>query len=94
MSPTDDANRRGCYCGLWDTDPQFLEGQGIPRGYCGLCQTCGRPGHDYLGFLKAGCSKFPLEILRDAGVDMSQPGPVDTALNYFERLVNELDELL
>src|SRR5437763_548935 len=35
---------------------------------------------DYLGFLKGGCSKYPLELLRDAGVDMSQPGPVDTAL--------------
>ncbi|HTM53180.1 MAG TPA: oligoendopeptidase F [Pirellulales bacterium] len=48
----------------------------------------------YLGFLKAGCSKYPLDILRDAGVDMEQPGPVDTALDYFERLVAELDELL
>jgi oligoendopeptidase F len=49
---------------------------------------------DYLGFLKGGCSKFPLDLLRDAGVDMEQPGPVDTALAYFERLVSELDELL
>jgi oligoendopeptidase F len=50
--------------------------------------------NDYLGFLKAGCSKFPLEILRDAGVDMSQPAPVETALRYFDKLVGELDELL
>jgi oligoendopeptidase F len=50
--------------------------------------------NDYLGFLKGGCSKYPLELLRDAGVDMEQPGPVDTALDYFERLVAELDELL
>jgi oligoendopeptidase F len=49
---------------------------------------------DYLGFLKAGCSKYPLELLRDAGVDMEQPQAVDTALGYFERLVAELDELL
>jgi oligoendopeptidase F len=49
---------------------------------------------DYLGFLKGGCSKYPLDLLRAAGVDMEQPGPVDTALNYFERLVTELDELL
>ncbi len=49
---------------------------------------------DYLGFLMAGCSKWPLDILRDAGVDMEQPGPVDTALQHFERLVSELDELL
>ena len=49
---------------------------------------------DYLGFLKAGCSKFPLEILRDAGVDMSQRAPVDTALKRFSTLVDELDSLL
>jgi oligoendopeptidase F len=49
---------------------------------------------DYLSFLKAGCSKFPLDLLRDAGVDMEQPGPVDTALDHFARLVKELGELL
>ncbi len=49
---------------------------------------------DYLGFLKAGCSKFPLDILRDAGVDMSQRAPVDTALQRFATLVDELDGLL
>jgi oligoendopeptidase F len=50
--------------------------------------------NEYLGFLKGGCSKYPLELLRDAGVDMEQPQAVDTALGYFERLVAELDELL
>lgn len=38
-------NARGCYCELWNTKPEFLEQQEIPRGYCGLCQVCGRPGH-------------------------------------------------
>jgi oligoendopeptidase F len=50
--------------------------------------------NDYLTFLKSGCSKFPLELLRDAGVDMSSPAPVDTALTYFGRLVDELALLL
>jgi len=50
--------------------------------------------NDYLSFLKGGCSKYPLELLRDAGVDMEKPQAVDTALGYFERLVAELDELL
>ncbi len=49
---------------------------------------------DYLTFLKGGCSKDPLDLLRGAGVDMEQPAPVDTALAEFERLVEELDELL
>ena len=49
---------------------------------------------DYLGFLKGGCSKWPLDLLRDAGVDMEKPAAVDTALAYFSRLVGELEELL
>lgn len=49
---------------------------------------------DYLGFLKGGCSKYPLDLLRGAGVDMEQPEPVDAALAHFARLVAELDELL
>jgi oligoendopeptidase F len=50
--------------------------------------------HDYLTFLQGGCSKDPLDLLRDAGVDMRRPKPVDTALAHFARLVDELDSLL
>jgi oligoendopeptidase F len=53
-----------------------------------------QPLGDYLSFLKGGCSKWPLELLKDAGVDMASPEPVETALSYFERLVSELDDLL
>ncbi len=49
---------------------------------------------DYLGFLQGGCSKFPLDLLRGAGVDMRKPEPVQTALTHFESMVQELDELL
>lgn len=49
---------------------------------------------DYLGFLKGGCSKDPLDLLRGAGVDMETPGPVDAALSRFSKLVDELDGLL
>jgi oligoendopeptidase F len=50
--------------------------------------------NDYLSFLKGGCSKFPLELLCDAGVDMREPTPVATALARFQSLVDELDTLL
>ncbi len=49
---------------------------------------------DYLRFLKGGCSKDPLDLLRDAGVDMTKPEPVDTALAKFGELVSELDRLV
>ncbi len=50
--------------------------------------------NDYLNFLSGGCSKDPLDLLRDAGVDMEQPAPVDTALDTFGQLVDEFDALL
>jgi oligoendopeptidase F len=50
--------------------------------------------NDYLGFLKGGCSKYPLDLLRGAGVDMEQPQAVNTALEYFDVLVAELESLL
>jgi oligoendopeptidase F len=49
---------------------------------------------DYLGFLSGGCSKYPLDLLRDAGVDLEQPVVVDTALQRFGELVDELDQLI
>jgi oligoendopeptidase F len=48
----------------------------------------------YLAFLKSGGSKFPLETLKEAGVDMSTPAPIQSTLGLFERRLNELEELL
>ena len=48
----------------------------------------------YLNFLKSGGSKFPLDLLRDAGVDMERPEPVATAMKRFSALVDELEELV
>jgi oligoendopeptidase F len=50
--------------------------------------------NDYLGFLKGGCSKWPLDLLRDAGVDMETGEAVDATMARFERLVGELEELV
>ena len=49
---------------------------------------------DYLRFLGGGCSKDPLDLLREAGVDMEQPAAIDAALGQFGELVDELDRLL
>ncbi len=49
---------------------------------------------NYLNFLRGGCSQDPLDLLRDAGVDMENPLPVSTALDHFAWLVNELEEIL
>jgi oligoendopeptidase F len=48
----------------------------------------------YLGFLKSGGSKFPLETLKLAGVDMTTPKPIESTLRLFERRLSELEGLL
>ncbi len=48
----------------------------------------------YLTFLRSGGSRFPIETLAAAGVDMSSPAPVQAALDLFARRVRELRELL
>ncbi len=48
----------------------------------------------YLGFLKSGGSKFPLETLKMAGVDMTTAAPIESTLKLFERRLGELEELL
>src|SRR5205823_14221816 len=48
----------------------------------------------YLDFLKSGGSKFPLETLKVAGVDMSRPEPVRATIRLFEKRLGELEQLL
>jgi oligoendopeptidase F len=44
----------------------------------------------YLNFLKLGGSKFPLNELLEAGIDMGSPEPIHHAIDYFENLVDQL----
>lgn len=48
---------------------------------------------DYLNFLSGGCSKSPIDLLKDAGVDMTGPQAVEEALALFDRLVDEMEAL-
>ena len=49
---------------------------------------------DYKRFLSGGCSTDPISLLKIAGVDMSTPYPVNSALKLFGELVDELESLL
>lgn len=48
---------------------------------------------DYLNFLKSGGSRYPLESLKLAGVDMASPEPIISAMNHFKDLLNEFKTL-
>lgn len=47
----------------------------------------------YLEFLKSGSSNYSLEILKNAGVDMSSPKPITDSLELFETILNKLENL-
>jgi oligoendopeptidase F len=47
---------------------------------------------DYFSFLKSGGSRFPLESLRLAGVDMARPEPLEETVKLFASLVDEMEK--
>ncbi len=49
---------------------------------------------DYKKFLKGGCSDYPIELLKTAGVDMGSREPVKAAMKVFEELLEELEKLV
>ncbi len=48
----------------------------------------------YIGFLKAGSSDYPIEVLKKAGVDMTSPKPIEQACQVFEQKLQQLEQLL
>lgn len=48
----------------------------------------------YKEFLKGGCSLDPIDLLKLAGVDMMTPEPIQSALDVFRGLVDELEKMV
>jgi len=48
----------------------------------------------YLRFLSAGCSADPIDLLKEAGVDMLSPQPVERAMSAFEKMLDRMEALL
>ena len=49
---------------------------------------------DYINFLKGGSSKYSIDILKGAGVDMTTAEPVEKAMEVFSSLLDEMENLL
>ena len=56
----------------------------------------GTPGavERYLGFLKSGGSQYPLDTLKQAGVDLTTPEPVETTFGILAEMVDRLERLI
>ncbi|GAA0122499.1 MAG: oligoendopeptidase F [Clostridium argentinense] len=46
----------------------------------------------FKGFLKAGCSDYPINILKNAGVDMTTPKPLEDTIKRFDMLLDMLEK--
>jgi oligoendopeptidase F len=48
----------------------------------------------YLAFLSAGGSKYPVDLLKDAGVDMTTDEPLELTVQKMNRVMDEMEKLL
>jgi oligoendopeptidase F len=48
----------------------------------------------YLAFLSAGGSKYPIDLLKDAGVDMTTDEPLQLTLKEMNRVMDEMEAIL
>jgi oligoendopeptidase F len=48
----------------------------------------------YLTFLSAGGSKYPIELLKDAGVDMTTGEPLQLTVRKMNRIMDEMEKIL
>lgn len=88
----------------WARIPHFYTGFYVYQYATGfaaataLSQRILREGEEavrrYIGFLEAGGSDYPIEILRRAGVDMTSPEPIEETVRLFDRLLDEVEALL
>ena len=60
--------------------------------------TPGAHGRDatkrYIQFLSAGGSKYPIDLLKDAGVDMTTDQPLELTVRKMNRVMDEIEKLL
>lgn len=49
---------------------------------------------DYIHFLSGGCSTDPISLLRGAGVNMASTAPIHDALQLFDELITEMEQLM
>jgi oligoendopeptidase F len=85
----------------WSQQPHFYRGlypytyaAGLACGY-GVAEAIraeGQPAVDrWLSTLRAGGTRPPLELMKQAGVDLSSPDPLRRAVGFFGQLVDELE---
>jgi oligoendopeptidase F len=74
---------------------QYATGISAAHALCEKVIKEGEPARErYLKFISSGGSKYPIELLELAGVDMRKPDAVEATIRHFGNLVDELEKLL
>lgn len=73
---------------------QYATGYSAAMAFSKKILEEGKPAVDrYISqFLSGGSSKDPIDLLKDAGVDMSSPAPIDDALHVFEEYLEQFEK--
>ena len=88
----------------WSRIPHFYTSFYVYKYATGLCAAisiasdilAGKPGakEKYLNFLKSGSSKYPLETLKECGVDMTTGEPILKGIKMFEERLKQAQEIV
>lgn len=88
----------------WARIPHFYTSFYVYKYATGLCAgliianniLTNKPNarEDYLKFLSSGCSDYPLNILKECGIDITKKEVLENAFNIFENRLKELKELI
>ena len=74
---------------------QYATGFSAATALAQLILKKGAPARDrYLEFLSMGGSDYPIELLKNAGVDMSSPKPIKEVVRVFTKTLDEMEKLL
>ncbi|AMB99630.1 oligopeptidase PepB [Aerococcus urinaehominis] len=88
----------------WARIPHFYMNYYVYQYATGFCaatalaeRILGEDGsavNDYLAFLAAGSSDYPIKVMQQAGVDMTNPNYIQATMNKFEARFSQLRTLL
>ncbi|MBQ8037707.1 MAG: oligoendopeptidase F [Proteobacteria bacterium] len=72
----------------------YATGLSSALSFASLIEQGPENAQKYLTMLKSGCAKDSVTLLKEAGVDLTTPAPIEFALKEFDNTLNELEALL
>ncbi len=74
---------------------QYATGFAAAQALAEQIKNEGKPAIDrYLKFLSSGSSDYPINVLKNAGVDMGSKAPIESAISRINRYLDELEKLM